>query len=202
MKGYAWITTNSVGIGTHWAGKFHEWKPIYYFKPRRVLSPWRDSSRVSFFYDTSEAINQSVKVTKTHSFCRTVFSLYENKVLQLMSAGAILDRFGEKDLLFINWRFCKTVLKMNGLYVLYVSLTTSALLKLKVEWFRQAHSEVFVWDSFERTYYWLKSNLCNLYILGWCLALSAKTKEKLENVQLVVVFARVSQIRRDWITRL
>ena len=32
------------------------------------------------------------------------FSLYENKVLQLMFAGASLERFGEKDIVFINWR--------------------------------------------------------------------------------------------------
>ena len=30
------------------------------------------------------------------------FSFYENKVLQLMSAGASLERFGDKDLVFIK----------------------------------------------------------------------------------------------------
>ena len=34
------------------------------------------------------------------------FPFYENKVLQLMSAGASLEKFGEKDLVFIKWRSC------------------------------------------------------------------------------------------------
>jgi hypothetical protein len=44
--------------------------------------------------------------TKIHSFFRG-FSVYENKVLQLMSAGARLERFGEKDLVFIKRRSCR-----------------------------------------------------------------------------------------------
>ena len=32
----------------------------------------------------------------------SVFSVYENKVLQLMSGGASLEKFGEKGLVFIN----------------------------------------------------------------------------------------------------
>ena len=40
---------------------------------------------------------------KSIHFWNSVFSVYENKVLQLMSAGARLERFGEKDLVFIKW---------------------------------------------------------------------------------------------------
>ena len=32
----------------------------------------------------------------------SVFSVYENKVLQLMSGGASLEKFGEKGLVFMN----------------------------------------------------------------------------------------------------
>ena len=44
---------------------------------------------------------------KSIHFWNSVFSVYENKVLQLMSAGARLERFGEKDLVFIKWRSCR-----------------------------------------------------------------------------------------------
>ena len=49
-------------------------------------------------------INRKFKVLKSIHFWNSVFSLYENKVLQLMPAGASLERFGEKDLVFIKWR--------------------------------------------------------------------------------------------------
>ena len=39
---------------------------------------------------------------KSIHFCNSVFSVYENKVLQWMPAGASLERFGEKDLVFIK----------------------------------------------------------------------------------------------------
>ena len=45
--------------------------------------------------------------TKSVHFWNSVFSLYENKVFQLMSAGASLERFGERHLVFIKWRLCK-----------------------------------------------------------------------------------------------
>ena len=41
---------------------------------------------------------------KIHSFLNQCFSLYEHKVLQLLSAGASLKRFGENYLVFIKWR--------------------------------------------------------------------------------------------------
>ena len=44
--------------------------------------------------------------TEIHSFLKQCFSVYENKVLQLMSAGARLEKFGEKDLVFIKCRHC------------------------------------------------------------------------------------------------
>ena len=46
-------------------------------------------------------------------FWNSVFSLYENKVLQMMSAGASLERFGERYLVFIDR--ANTDLKTNGL---------------------------------------------------------------------------------------
>ena len=39
---------------------------------------------------------------KMHSFFKQCFSFYEKKVFQLMSDGAILERFGERDLVFIK----------------------------------------------------------------------------------------------------
>ena len=45
----------------------------------------------------------------------SVFSVYENKVLQLMSGGASLEKFGEKGLVFINRRSCRHCAKTNGL---------------------------------------------------------------------------------------
>ena len=44
---------------------------------------------------------------KSIPFRNGAFWLHENKVLQLMSAGASLERFGEKYLVFINWSFKK-----------------------------------------------------------------------------------------------
>ena len=41
-------------------------------------------------------------MAKIHSFSKQYFSLYKNKVLQLMSAGDSLERFGERDLVFIK----------------------------------------------------------------------------------------------------
>ena len=38
------------------------------------------------------------EVNKINSFLKQCFSFYENKVLQLMSAWASLERFGEKTL--------------------------------------------------------------------------------------------------------
>ena len=43
------------------------------------------------------------------SLCQSVFSVYENKVLQLMSAGASLERFGEKDLVFLKVKIVQTL---------------------------------------------------------------------------------------------
>ena len=48
---------------------------------------------------------------KSIHFWNNAFSLYENKVLQLMPAGASKERFGEKDPVFIKWRFCRHFLK-------------------------------------------------------------------------------------------
>jgi len=48
---------------------------------------------------------------KSIHFWNSVFWLYENKVVQLMSARANLERFGEKYLVFIKWRLCKNCFK-------------------------------------------------------------------------------------------
>ena len=39
------------------------------------------------------------------------FSVYENKVLQLMTAGASLERYGDMDLVFIKRRLCRFCFK-------------------------------------------------------------------------------------------
>ena len=39
-----------------------------------------------------------IKIGKIHSFMKQCFPFYENKVLQLMSAGASLEEFGERTL--------------------------------------------------------------------------------------------------------
>ena len=44
------------------------------------------------------------------------FSLYENKVLQLMSVGASLEWFGERNLFSKNEDRANTFLKTNGFY--------------------------------------------------------------------------------------
>ena len=53
--------------------------------------------------------------SKIHSFLKQWFSFYENKVLQLMSDGASLERFGERTLFTKNEDLADTVLKTNGL---------------------------------------------------------------------------------------
>ena len=40
-----------------------------------------------------------------------VFWLYEDKVLQLMSAEASLERFGKKYIAFVKWRLCNHCIK-------------------------------------------------------------------------------------------
>ena len=41
-------------------------------------------------------------IPKIHSILIVFFPVYENKVLQLMSGGASLESFGEKNLVFIK----------------------------------------------------------------------------------------------------
>jgi hypothetical protein len=54
----------------------------------------------------------SANVQKNPFIFETVsFSFHENKVLQLMPAGASLERFGEKTLVFIKGRLCRHCLK-------------------------------------------------------------------------------------------
>ena len=56
---------------------------------------------------------------KSIHFWNSVFSFYENKVLQVMSAGARLERFGEIDLFFMKWRSCKHWMDFTRFSVLY-----------------------------------------------------------------------------------
>ena len=51
------------------------------------------------------------KMLKSIHFWTSVFWLYENKALQLTSAGASLKRFGEKYLVFIKCKSCKHCFK-------------------------------------------------------------------------------------------
>ena len=50
---------------------------------------------------------------KSIHFWNSNFSLYEKKVLQLMSAVTSLETFGERYLVFIKWRSTKILLKMQ-----------------------------------------------------------------------------------------
>jgi hypothetical protein len=54
----------------------------------------------NFFF--AKILSLFFRFTKTRCLRNSVFSLYENKVLQLIASGASLERFGEKDLVFIN----------------------------------------------------------------------------------------------------
>jgi hypothetical protein len=47
--------------------------------------------------------------SKVHSFLKQCFSFYENKVFQLMQAGASLERFGEKTFFSYNEDCANTV---------------------------------------------------------------------------------------------
>ena len=51
---------------------------------------------------------------KSIHFVKQCFSLYKNKVLPLMSAGANWEIFGEKVLVFVNWGSCNHCFQ-NGL---------------------------------------------------------------------------------------
>ena len=53
------------------------------------------------------------ELKKIHSFLKQCFSLYENEVLQLMSAGAILVRLGENTLFSLSEDSTNTVFDMN-----------------------------------------------------------------------------------------
>ena len=65
----------------------------------------------------SSAEFQNVDSSKIRSFWKNiVFWLYGSKVLQLMSAGACLENFGEKYLVFIL-NIVRTLLKTNELYL-------------------------------------------------------------------------------------
>ena len=54
----------------------------------------------TFFF--AKILSLFFRFTKTRCLRNSVFSLYENKVLQLIASGASLERFGEKDLVFIK----------------------------------------------------------------------------------------------------
>ena len=75
----------------------------------------------------------------TH-FWNSVFPVYENKVLQLMPAGASLERFGDKDLVFINWRLCRHCFKNQW------TLSQILLLESNAEnnWFIKALNVVII----------------------------------------------------------
>ena len=49
-----------------------------------------------------EKLSKFYESFKIHSFLKVFFSVYENKVLQMMLGGASLERFGEKDIVFIR----------------------------------------------------------------------------------------------------
>ena len=56
------------------------------------------------------------------------FSFYENKVLQLMSAGASLERFGKRYFVFIKWRSCKHCFKKEWTLELHPKPTNIAIM--------------------------------------------------------------------------
>ena len=63
---------------------------------------------------------------KSIHFWNSVFSLYENKVLQLMSAGASWESFGERYLVFIKWRLCEHFFSKR---MDFINLTSSTRLR-------------------------------------------------------------------------
>ena len=65
--------------------------------------------------------------TKIQSFLKSVFLVYENKVLQLISGGDSLERFGEKDLVFIKWRSCRHCFKNEWTLVDIILLALTGL---------------------------------------------------------------------------
>ena len=86
---------------------------------------------------------------KSIHFWNNAFSLWnENKVLQLMPAGASLERFGEKDPVFIKWRFCRHCLKkqMDFKTKLY-----NFALKVKI---KHVHLFLLTWHGSQQ-------NVCN-----------------------------------------
>ena len=65
-----------------------------------------------------------------HRLWYSVLSVNENKVLQLISAGASLERFGEKDIVFIKWRSCRHCFKNEwNLIKIWFSRDTNNFLK-------------------------------------------------------------------------
>ena len=71
-------------------------------------------------------------VLKYIHFWNSVFSFNENKVLQLMSAGASLERFGERDLVFIKWKSRKRCFKNELTLVIEKNFQNSKIDVLKI----------------------------------------------------------------------
>ena len=67
-------------------------------------------------------------MSKSIHFWTSVFWLYENKVLQLMSAGASLKRFGEKYLVFKKCKSCKHCFKNEWTLELHPKPTNNAII--------------------------------------------------------------------------
>ena len=63
-------------------------------------------SREMFFFNI-------LSIIKFIHVLKQCFSLYENEFLQLMSAGASLEKYGEKALVFIKWSSCKHCFKID-----------------------------------------------------------------------------------------
>ena len=83
-------------------------------KSSKILFTFADISHRSWYVLTIDTRFGNKTVDFSELIFESVFSVYENKVLQLMSGGASLEKFGEKGLLE-NLRHQKVILKLTDL---------------------------------------------------------------------------------------
>ena len=82
-----------------------------FFPTQLKVFNWLVSCKVLMHRLLKFTFNNQFCCLKSIHFWNSVFWLYENKVLQLMSAGASLKRFGEKYLVFKKCKSCKHCFK-------------------------------------------------------------------------------------------
>ena len=86
--------------------------PMWYRLKRKDIDPWSLTVRHCSVHSCSYPWRPVQNIAKVHSFCK--LCLHKDLVFinwQLMSALASLERFGEENLVFINWRSCRHCLQ-------------------------------------------------------------------------------------------